>query len=333
MEGRQKINWGIIGPGIIARRMADALQIHPDCRLVAAASKSRERAVQFGREYAGVQAMNYQELVNQKDIDVVYVATTHNYHHENAKLALEHGKHVVIEKPFTVNAREARNLVALARERKLFLMEAIWVRFLPSLQLLKSKLKQGAIGQVKLIDISFGGFVAPHYEKRLITPELAGGVTLDMGIYPISVVCFLLGERPSEINSFSRFSDTGVDEFASYQFRFPSGCIATISTSYNLKMKNEAIFYGSKGYIEFGAFPSGHRFTLHRHGGTNDIKAKEEYAEDHTANGFIFQVKEAVKCIREGKLESGVIPHDETVEIMGVMDTMRADWDFKYPFE
>ncbi|ASG68436.1 hypothetical protein fh0823_14500 [Francisella halioticida] len=141
-------------------------------------------------------------------------------------------------------------------------MEAIWTRFLPSINLIKNKIQKGEIGNVKEIDISFGNFVATEYEKRLKDPNLAGGVTLDMGIYPISFICYILGELPKEIKSMVHFSDLGVDEVANYMFRFKSGCFANIKTSYNLIMKNGAIIYGDKGYIEFPNFQSGEKFTL-----------------------------------------------------------------------
>jgi dihydrodiol dehydrogenase / D-xylose 1-dehydrogenase (NADP) len=333
MDTRQKIKWGIMGPGLIARRMADALRIHPDCELWAVASKTASIAERFAADHDDVRAMSYQQLVATEELDLIYVATTHNFHFENAKLALEHGKHVVIEKPFTVNAKQASELVRIARENKLFLMEAIWVRFLPSLISLKKQLQQGVIGDPKLIDISYGGFVGPDYVERLTNPDLAGGVTLDMGIYPISFVCYMLGEIPVEIKSMTSFSESGVDELACYQFRFPSGCFASIKVSYNLKMKNESIIYGSRGIIEFPDVFAGECFSISTHDGTNVISNTSQILETNHDNGFIHQVEEAVRCIHEGKIETQIIPLEETVAIMNVVDRMRAEWGFRYPFE
>jgi predicted dehydrogenase len=279
------------------------------------------------------EALSYQEIVSNKKIDVIYVATTHNYHFENTKLALEQGKHVLVEKPFTVNAKEARELVRIAREKNLFLMEAIWVRYLPSLKLLKSKIHKKEIGEIKVVNISFGWFVSPEYEKRLKDPMLAGGATLDLGIYPISFVCYLLGEIPKEIKSMTRFSDRGVDEISNYMFRFPSGCLVNITCSFNLKMKGTAEIYGSKGFIEFPDFQFGERFTISIHQGKNEIKDEIKIFEKNHSNGFIYQAEEVVRCIREGRLESNIIPLDESIAIMEVMDKMRAEWGFKYPIE
>jgi predicted dehydrogenase len=333
MDNTKKIKWGIIGAGIIAKKMANALKITPNCQLFAVASKTPSKARMFADENGVENAYTYQEIVNSKEIDVIYVATTHNFHFDNAKLALKHGKHVLIEKSFTVNANEARELVRIAREKNLFLMEAMWVRFLPSLKLLKNKIQNHEIGEVKLFNISFGGFVKPEYEKRLKDPALAGGVTLDMGIYPISFVCHLLEELPKDIKSMTHFSDLGVDEISSYMLRFPSGCFANISTSFNLKMRNEAKIYGTKGFIEFPQFLAGERFTILKHEGTNSIKDTIEVLEKNHSNGFIYQAEEVVRCIQEGKLESKIMPLNETIGIMEVMDKMRAEWGFRYPFE
>lgn len=333
MNNTQTLKWGIMGAGIIARKMARALKINSDSQLYAVASKTMPKAESFAQEHGAEHAYTYEQIVNSKEIDVIYVATTHNFHFENAKLALQHGKHVLLEKPFTVNAKQARELVRIAREKNIFLMEAFWARFLPSIKLLKSKIKNREIGEIKLLNISFGVFVPPEYEKRLKDSALAGGITLDMGIYPISFVCYLLSELPVEIKSMTHLSDLGVDETANYMFRFPSGCFANISTSYNLKMKNEASIYGSEGYIEFPQFPAGERFTIVKHEGTNEEIETLEISKENHENGFIYQVEEVVNCIREGKLQSDIIPLNETISIMEVMDKMRKEWGVVYSCE
>lgn len=327
------LNWGIIGAGIIAHTMADAISIASGNRLFAVASKTPDKARAFAEKHNIAHVFSYQEIVESSEVDIIYVATTHNFHFENAKLALEHGKHVMIEKPFTVNAREAHELVRIAREKKLFLMEAIWTRFLPVVKLLKQKIASHEIGEVKQMTISFGGFVPPKYEKRLTDPKLAGGVTLDMGIYPISFACYMLGEIPVEVKSMTRFSNLGVDELATYMFRFPSGCMASITTSFNLKMTNEALIYGSRGYIRFPDFPAGQKFKCFVHNGTNEIESEADFDENRPNHGFEYQVEEAAQCIKTGKTESEIIPLSETIAIMELMDKMRDEWGLVYPFE
>lgn len=332
-EELKTLKWGIIGAGNIAHKMADALQQRPLNTLKAVASKSPQRALAFAKAHGDINAYSYAELVNDPEIDLVYIATTHNFHYENAVLALEHGKHVLIEKPFTVNADQARKLVDLARKRDRFLMEAIWTRFLPSFQLLHKQLQQGVIGEVKLMSIHFGGFTPPHYAERLRDPELAGGVTLDMGIYPITFACYMLDSFPSEVKSMARFSDRGVDEVATYNFRFPSGCFAQISTSFNLLMKNEAVIYGSTGFITFPNFLAGDRFTISHHGGSKVISHTEEMHKAMHDNGFVYQVDGVELAIAAGRRESREIPLAETVATMELMDNMRAEWGLRYPGE
>lgn len=327
------LGWGVFGAGIIAHKLIDAVCQSPGSEVLAIASKSIDKAMLFSEKYQIDACSDYQALASRADINVIYVATTHNYHYENALLALNSGKHVLVEKPFTVNAQEARHLVDVARQEQLFLMEAIWVRFLPSIRLLRDYLSSGAIGEIRYINLSFGGIASTEYVGRLTDPTLAGGVTLDMGIYPITLVNFLLGEQPQRVHSLSRMSSTGVDELAAYQFQFPSNCIASIGTSFSLLMKNEAMIYGTKGNIEFPNFQQGQSFMIHIHDGSNEILSTETITEKNASNGFVYQVAEVADCIGNGRLESESIPLEESVATMELMDSMRAQWGFKYPFE
>lgn len=327
-----KIRWGILGAGVIAHKLANAVQVDPDSELVAVASRTPEKAESFAAAH-DISACSYEALVSRDDIDVVYVATTHNFHYENALLALNHDKHVLVEKPFTVNEHEARLLINLAKDKSLFLMEALWVRYLPSIQRLRQVLENGVIGEVKLINIIFGGIAPPEYQVRMYALELAGGVTLDMGVYPITLANFLLGELPIASHSFCNFSDSGVDELASYQLKYASGCIATINTSFNLHTRQAANIYGSLGFIEFPQFQQGQEFTVHTHNGTREIMKSETIREDHHENGFCYQVAEVVRCLRQGLHESPVMPLEETANTMALMDGFRREWAFVYPFE
>ena len=325
--------WGIMGAGIIAGKLAEALARCGGAELAFVGSKSPERAEAFARRYGAEGWGTYEDLFDRGNVDVVYVATTHNLHRANARMALERGKPVLVEKPFTVNAEEAGDLIDLAGARGLFLMEAMWTRFLPATVRLRSLLAEGAVGRPRYADISFGNFIQPKYEARVRDPALAGGVTLDMGIYPISFACHVLGERPSDIRASCVMTDQGVDELAAYQFRFPGGALAQIGTSFTLKMENRATIYGTEGYVEFPSFPTGDRFTVHRHGGTNEVSSTEEVRLEHEENGFVYQVREVQRCLEAGLTESPVMPLAETRELMAVMDTIRAQWGLRYAFE
>ncbi len=327
----QIIRWGIIGAGIIAHKMAEAIKMESGCELMAVATRTAAKAEGFAQEH-GIEAETYESLVKRADVDVIYIATTHNFHADNALLCLQHGKHLVIEKPFTVNAAEARLLVQTAKANDCFLMEAIWTRFLPSAAKLRATLQGGAIGEVKLASINFGGVAPERYRGRLFDPALAGGVTLDMGIYPISLLCYLLGEVPKVTGATCRFSDTGVDEVASYQLAFSSGCIATVNTSFNLLVPHLAAFYGDKGYVEYPRFQERGDFNVKYLNGS-ELTGEETIGAENADNGFIYQTREAARCIREGLLESAVIPVAETVAIMEVLDEIRRKLPLRYAFE
>lgn len=327
------LNWGIMGAGNIAVKLADALALNANSELVSISSKSMERAAKFAEKYNIKAFDNYQTMFDESDVDVIYVATTHNFHYENTKMALENNKSVLVEKPFTVNAKQASELVALARSKGLFLMEAIWTRYLPSIIHLKSLIDDGVIGELKFIDISFCNIAHEKYLPRLLDLKLAGGVTLDMGIYPITFVNYLLGELPKSVNSQARIGATGVDEIASYQFKFANNVLANTNTSMNLLTQNRSMIYGETGYIEFPNFQQGTSFTIHTHDHTNEINKSETIHVKNHENGFIYQVEEVVKCINKGKLESDIMPLNETVNTMKIMDNMRKEWGLVYPGE
>ena len=327
------LNWGIIGAGIIAEKLADAVRSVEGCRIAAVASKSAQRAEAFAVRNQIETACSYAELVDNPDIDVVYVATTHNYHRENVRLALEHGKSVLVEKPFTVNGSEARDIADLARDRGLFLMEAMWIRFLPSFRRLQEAVAEGRIGEVRQVSVHFGKFVQPQFAARLSDPNLAGGASLDLGCYPISFISGILGERPSEVQSMCRLSDSGVDELDDYSFRYPSGALAQVCTGFQLFMADRALFYGTQGYIDYPDFQGGESFTIHRHDGTNRILASETITAPRHENGFVYQVQEVKHCLASERTESPRMPLSESVALMEVLDRMREDWGLKYPFE
>lgn len=327
------VRWGILGAGIIAGKLADAVRCEEGHELVAVASKTSEKARDFASRHGARAARDYDELVNDPSIDVVYVATTHNFHHANARLALEHDKHVLVEKPLTVNADEAEDLVALAGQRRRFLMEAMWTRFLPAWQTLRQRIADGGIGEVRQIDVSFGGIVPPHYAQRLKDPALAGGVSLDMGVYPLSFLCHVLRACPIDATSMARMSETGVDEIACYLLRFAGGCLGTVATSYDLWMPARATLHGTRGIVVYADFQRGETFEIHRHNGDGRVTDVQEVRCSHEENGFVYQVREVHRCLAEGRTQSEVMPWQESIAILRILDGMRAQWPLRYPFE
>jgi dihydrodiol dehydrogenase / D-xylose 1-dehydrogenase (NADP) len=333
-DGSSKIyRWGILGAGIIAEKMAGALALDPRSEVVGVASKSAQRAEDFTSRFSIPRALSYEQLAADPDIDIIYVATTHNFHRENAELVLKSGKALLMEKPFTVNAREAEEIFSLAGEKNLFAMEAMWVRFLPSLIELQRIINTGTIGEPLQAAVSFNGYAPAKYLGRLEDPALAGGVTLDKGVYPISVLSYLLGGTPESVQANARMSSRGVDETADYQFRFPSGALGQVSTSFAMNGGNGALIYGSKAYIEFHGFPAGERFTVHVHDGSDTVRSSEEHHIANPENGFVCQAAECVRCLDAGLRESPIMPWDESIAIMKVMDDIRGQIGLRYAFE
>ncbi|MFW5643202.1 MAG: Gfo/Idh/MocA family protein [Alkalispirochaeta sp.] len=328
---RDLYRWGIMGAGIIARKMTAALAETENAEAFRVGSKDPERARRFAMETGIPRWGDYRDLVTDPEVDIVYVATTHNFHAENALLAMEHGKHLLIEKPITVNAVEAERLMRTAREKDLFLMEALWTRFLPSWQKMREIVRSGGIGEVRLIDLTFGKFVPPHFEKRLNDPDLAGGASLDLGVYALTFCAWIFGALPDGLRSTARLTPRGVDELATYQLSFPSGGIAQIATGFNLRMSDRATIYGTRGEIEFTGFPGGSSFVLARHDGGNEILGTEEIALEQVENGFRYQVEEVIACLDGGVRESTIMPPSESTGIIALIDGMRREWGMVYP--
>jgi len=323
--------WGIMGAGIIARKMAAALAETEGTEALRVGSKDAARARHFAEETGIPRWGDYRDLVTDPEVDIIYVATTHNFHAGNALLAMDHGKHLLIEKPITVTGAEADRLVQTAREKDLFLMEALWTRFLPSWRSMKEVVRSGRIGEVRLIDLTFGKFVPSHFEERLNDPDLAGGASLDLGVYALSFCTWIFGSLPDNLRSTARITPRGVDELATYQLSFPSGGVAQVATGFNLRMSDRATIYGTRGEIEFTGFPGGASFVIARHDGGNEILGTEEITLDQVENGFRYQVEEVTACLDRGARESAIMPPTESAAVIALIDGMRREWGVVYP--
>lgn len=325
--------WGIAGGGIIAQKMLEALLAHPHCSLEAVASRSQERAAVLCQRAPGATACTYEELAANTSVQVVYIATTHNAHYTLARLMLQAGKHVLVEKPFTVNAREAAELISLSTARKCFLMEAMWSRFLPAQRALKELIEAGTLGEVRSAHFDFGVQAAPRYAERLYDKARAGGVLLDMGIYPISLAAYYFGESPLAAVGSCRYSSSQVDVTDHLLLHFARKRCATIATSFELPMHNDARIYGSLGYVVFPNFQRGDHFYLYKHGGGRSLIGTEAFRFTQDKNGFFYQLSEVCQCLSEGKLQSGIMPLSETLALMKTMDDLREQWKLRYPSE
>lgn len=327
----QDVRWGIIGCGAIAQTFANSLHALDRGSLVAGASRTPDRAKQFADRY-GLERHypDYQSLVDDPEVDAVYIATTHNFHFENTKLCLEHGKHVLCEKPLTVNARQAAELMALAREKNRFLMEGLWTRFLPSILKLRQLVAGGEIGVVQSVYANFclGKNVAAEHRLRNI--ELAGGALLDLGIYPISMADIVFNERPDRVMSSAKMDpETGVDEHSCYLFEYDDGRRAVLSASYSQSAPVEALVCGSGGFIRLPHFLGARELHIHR---TDESPEVLEFPYPEGEN-FKYEIAHAMDCIANGKTESDIIPLSKTLEVMETMDTLRTEWGLCYPGE
>lgn len=325
----QKIRWGILGTGSIATKFATGLAALPDAELAAVGSRTQVAADAFGDAF-GVphRHAGYEGLAADAEVDVVYIATPHSLHRQNSILCLQAGKAVLCEKPFTINAVEAEKIINLAREKGLFLMEAMWTRFLPAISKTRQLLAEGAIGEVRMIMADFGFRTSFDPQSRLLNPDLGGGALLDVGIYPISLTFMVLGP-PSRVTSMAHIGQTGVDEQAAVILGYDQGQLAALTTAVRTQSAQEATLCGTEGQIRIHS-PWWRGTTL-----TLSIRGREDQVLQFPleGNGYNYEAAEVMDCLRRGKLESDVMPLHETLAIMKTMDQVRTQWGLKYPME
>jgi len=326
---KEKIGWGIMATGTIANKFCDGLKILDDARIVAVASRSLDKARDFGSKHGIEHAYgSYEELVNDPEVDIVYIATPHPFHFEGAMLCLKAGKAVLCEKPFTLNAREAETLIGYARKKGLFLMEAMWTRYLPAIVKVREWLEQGSIGEIRFLKADFGYRCSWDPEGRLLNPELAGGALMDVGIYPVSFTSMVYGSQPQSIKSMAHIGETHVDEQFAVLFGYEGGKIASLSGAVRTRLVNDALIMGTDGMIHIPDFFCAKTATLYSSSG-----GKEVFGPKFDVNGYNYEAAEAMRCLREGRPESSIMPLDETLAIMRTMDAIRAQWGLKYPGE
>lgn len=320
------VRWGILGTGKIARAFATALGDVPGAVLAAVASRSLEKAQAFAQEFNAAAAYaSYQELADAEGIDLVYVATPHPQHAENALMALRAGKGVLVEKPFTMNLREAEQVVTLARSRRLFLMEAMWTRFLPAFDEVRRIIASGEIGTVHQVVADFGFTANFGPEHRAFNPELGGGALLDLGIYPLSIATALLGPV-SEIRAQAELGATGVDVQTGFTLRHEGGGLSVSSCSFQARTPCELTVSGTRGHVRMNTmFHRAKSVTVSlEDGSTRTVDTP------YLGNGYVHEVMEAQRCFSAGLLESPGMKLEETLALMGVMDEIRRQIGLAY---
>ena len=323
----EKIRWGIVGPGNIAVRFANAVKHVASAELVAVASRDKGRGTAFAEVHQIPHVFTgYEELAASDTVDAVYIATPHPFHKPCAELFLKAGKHVLCEKPLCVNADEARQLAEFAKENGVFLMEAMWTRFLPAILEAQKIVAEGQIGEIRAIEADFCYRVAPNTVPRLSLPSLAGGSLLDVGVYGLHFAAMFLGTHPNRMIALSH-TDHGVDIHTNILMQYPSGAIANISSAIGVEKPETGFIYGTDGWIEFPCFYGPQELILHTHRGERKIK------KAYLGNGFEEEIIEICRCIQSGKLQSDILPWEESISILQQMDDVRAQINIRYPFE
>ncbi len=322
------IGWGILGPGKIAQSFVNDLKLVEDGILVAAASRSLERAQTFAKEYGAAQAFgSYEELFACDEVDVIYIATPHTGHMEWAIKAMQAGKHVLCEKPLGINLAEVQQMIAVAKENNVFLMEALWSRFNPSIQKVKEHVANGDLGKVSYLHADFAFYGLDKEEGgRILNPDLAGGSILDIGIYPIFLTYLILG-KPQNIQATSNFHKTGAEIQTSMIFDYEDAqAILYSGLTSNSEMRAE--IQGSKGAIFID--PRWHEtqgFSIHIG------ESEERYDLPTKGKGYAYEITEVHKCLKENKLQSDLWNHQNSIDLITLLDEVRRKAGVVFPFE
>lgn len=323
------IRWGILGGGGIADTVAHDLRLVPGQVITAVASATPGKAAAFAATHGiPTPLTRYEDLVARDDVDVVYVATTHDLHYENARLALAAGKAVLCEKPLTINGRQAHNLVNLARQQDVFFMEAWWTRFFPAIESLLTDLAAGVLGPVRLLQADFGVQHDWAPDHRMVDPARAGGALLDLGVYPVSFAHLLFGAAPTAIAGHMRPTDRGVDAQSSVLLTFPTGGQAVLTAALDVQIPHQARLYGPGGAIIIDDFFHPSAYTILPRGGP-----ARRVERPFPGRGYQFEIAEVATCLREGRRESARRPLADTLAVMATMDALRESWGLRYPGE
>lgn len=327
-------NWGIIGPGKIAHQFAQDITQMDNARISAVASRSEERATAFAKQYGAPYAYgSYEALLECPELDAVYIATPHSHHYKHTLLCLNAGVPVLCEKAFALNHRQAQEMVATARREGVFLMEALWTRFLPTTQKILELIRSDTVGRIHAVKADFGFKAHFDPESRLFNPELAGGALLDIGLYPVFLAYLILG-NPDQVLAAARIGPTGVDEELGIIMQYadgdsPSARMAHLHATLRANTKTEAFLYGEKGTIHWHTrWHEPSNFSLIG----EDGRPHNHYFEWQT-NGYSYEAQEVMRCIADGKTESELWPLDRSLELMGILDRIRVEIGLQYPEE
>ena len=324
----EKYRIGIMGSGNIAGIMAETIKRMKNVKLYAVASRTKVKADAFANQYGCKKAYgSYEELVADKKVDLIYIATPHSEHYENARLCILNGKPVLCEKAFTANAAQAEELIALAREKEVLIAEAMWTRYMPMLTTIQEVLGSGIIGELKTLTANLGYVI--DTVPRLQEPSLAGGALLDVGVYTINFASMIFGNNIESIESTCTYTQSGVDEQNSITIKYGDGKVAVLNSSMVSLSDRRGVIYGTKGFAVVDNINNFEAITVY------DTKYKQidSYKRPKQITGYEYEVEACLKALDARELECIQMPHSETIRMMKIMDAIREQWGIVYPFE
>ena len=326
MENQKKIKWGIVGLGKIAVKFAEDLLLSQESELFAVASREIEKASIFAKEYGSKNAFgSYDELINHPEVDVVYIATPHSLHYELTKKCIENGKAVLCEKPMGLDAIQVKEMVDLARSKKVFLMEGIWTRLIPATKTFLKLMDENSIGEIKHVRADFGFASTESNNSRIFNKKLGGGSLLDVGIYPVYVSLLLLGE-PKSMQVEAEMTETGVDKSCSMIFSYENRVLANLFSSIGEQTPTVAEVIGTNGSIKLHSrFHHPKKITLNVNG-----EAEKTIEEEYLGNGYFHEIEEVNSCLFQGKTESDLLPLDVSLRLSRILDLVKKEMNLDY---
>ena len=325
-----KIKWGILGCGRIAGKFASDLKLVADAELIAVASRRQETADEFCRQYpARFHHNSYEALALNQEVDVIYVATPHALHHENTLLCLHHHKPVLCEKAFAINARQVSEMIGLAKKNKVFLMEALWTKFMPHYNKVLSMIRHDELGELKSVLVNFGFAPTTPIPDRIFNPALGGGTLLDIGIYNVFIALSVLG-KPDQIDAWITKASTGVDEQCAITFRYDNGAIAQLFSTFASNLATEADINGTKGRIRLTSRFYEPSTQIEFYPGRVDTRNIIPFDKE-PGWGYQYEIRHVQECLRKGLTESPVMSHADSLLLMETLDAVRAKAGIIYP--
>lgn len=324
----ERLRVGIIGAGHIARKMGYTLREMEDAEPYAVASRNLENAQGFADEWGFAKAYgSYDELIDDPNVDLIYIATPHSHHYGQARMCLERGKPVLCEKAFTANAREAEVLIRLSQEKQVFITEAMWTRYMPFSKTIREIVDSGMLGRVMMLTANIGYPI--HWKERIAKPELCGGALLDIGVYPINFALMTFGDDISGITSACVKGVSGVDLQSSITFIYRNHRMAVLQMTAFCANDRQGIISGDKGYVIIDNINNPQQALVY--------SANHEEMACYTCppqiTGFEYQVRASAEAIRAGRIETEDMPHAETLRVMHMLDDLRSEWGVRYPMD